>query len=141
LNCFAVILEDEAMAAAAAADRAVAKGPVGPLHGVPVAIKDLTPTAGHVTSLGSWTSQDGLSERSALIVERLCAAGAIVIGKTTTPEFASSALTASPRWGEATFDQIDDSDGAGADRGRHAAGGQCKRIIHGNGSHCAAHHI
>ncbi len=99
LNCFALILEDEAMAAAAAADRAVAEGSVGPLHGVPIAIKDLTPTAGHLTSLGSWTSADTISERSALIVERLRAAGAIVIGKTTTPEFASSSFTASPRWG------------------------------------------
>lgn len=100
LNCFALILDDEASKAAAAADRAMSDGrPLGPLHGVPVAIKDLTPTAGHPTTLGSWSSGNEVPARSALVVERLQAAGAIVIGKTTTPEFASSGFTASPRWG------------------------------------------
>lgn len=100
LNCFVLILDDEASRAAAAADRAVSDGrPLGPLHGVPVAIKDLTPTAGHLTTSGSWSSGDAVPARSALVVERLQAAGAIVIGKTTTPEFASSGFTMSPRWG------------------------------------------
>lgn len=99
-NCFVLILDDEAMRAAAAVDRAVAEGGLlGPLHGVPVAIKDLTPTAGHPTTLGSWTSGDHVPAESALIVERLRGAGAIVIGKTTTPEFAHAGFTASPRWG------------------------------------------
>lgn len=100
LNCFTLILDDEAMRHAAAADRAVAAGdPLGPLHGVPVAIKDLTPTAGHLTTLGSWSSGDWVPDSSALVVRRLQAAGAIVIGKTTTPEFAHSSFTHSPRWG------------------------------------------
>ncbi len=99
-NCFVLILEQEAMQAAARADQAIAEGrQVGPLHGVPVAIKDLTPTAGHLTTLGSWSSGEHRPDRSALIVTRLQAAGAIVIGKTTTPEFAYSSFTASPRWG------------------------------------------
>lgn len=99
-NCFVLILDDEALALAARADRAAAEGAsLGPLHGVPVAIKDLTPTAGHPTTLGSWTAEGEAPRHSALIVERLQAAGAIVIGKTTTPEFASSGFTTSPRWG------------------------------------------
>jgi amidase/aspartyl-tRNA(Asn)/glutamyl-tRNA(Gln) amidotransferase subunit A len=66
---------------------------------VPVAIKDLTPTAGHLTTLGSWSSGDDTPTQDALIVQRLRAAGAIVIGKTTSPEFAHAGFTASPRWG------------------------------------------
>lgn len=100
LNCFTLILDDEALAAAEAADAAVASGRApGPLHGVPVAIKDLTPTRGHLTTLGSHSTGDWIPDRSALVVRRLEAAGAIVIGKTTTPEFAHSSFTYSPRWG------------------------------------------
>lgn len=99
-NCFCVILEDEALAAARAADQRQARGePLGPLHGVPVAIKDLTPTRGHLLTNGSWTSGEQVASADAVIVERLLAAGAILIGKTTTPEFAYSSFTQSPRWG------------------------------------------
>jgi Asp-tRNA(Asn)/Glu-tRNA(Gln) amidotransferase A subunit family amidase len=99
-NCFAVIREEQAMAAARAADAAVAWGDAsGALFGVPFAAKDLTPTKGDVTTLGSWSSGDWVPEESALVVRRLEAAGAILMGKTTTPEFAYSSFTASPRYG------------------------------------------
>jgi Asp-tRNA(Asn)/Glu-tRNA(Gln) amidotransferase A subunit family amidase len=99
-NCFAVIREDQAMAAAKAADAASARGDAtGALFGVPFAAKDLTPTKGDVTTLGSWSSGDWIPEESALVVRRLEAAGAILMGKTTTPEFAHSSLTFSPRFG------------------------------------------
>jgi Asp-tRNA(Asn)/Glu-tRNA(Gln) amidotransferase A subunit family amidase len=100
LNAFAVIREAGALEAARQADAAVARGEIlGPLHGVPFAAKDLTPTAGDLTSLGSWTMGDWVPDQSALVVRRLQAAGAILIGKTTTPEFAYSSFTQSPRWG------------------------------------------
>ena len=72
---------------------------LGPLHGVPIAIKDFTPTAGKTTTRGSYAFEHWVPERDALIVERLRAAGAIMLGKTTTPEFAYSSFTHSPLWG------------------------------------------
>jgi Asp-tRNA(Asn)/Glu-tRNA(Gln) amidotransferase A subunit family amidase len=69
------------------------------LHGVPVALKDTTPTAGHTTTLGSYTHQHWVPERDATIAESLQRAGAIIVGKTTTPEFAHALVTDSPLWG------------------------------------------
>lgn len=66
---------------------------VGPLHGVPVAIKDLTPTAGIRTTYGSQIYADNVPEEDAAIVQRLKAAGAIILGKTNTPEFGAGAQT------------------------------------------------
>ncbi|WEZ85690.1 amidase (plasmid) [Rhizobium sp. 32-5/1] len=100
LNAFAVISEEQAIASARTADRAMSEGKsVGPLHGVPFAAKDLTPTKGDLTTLGSWTSGDWVPQETALCVRRLQEAGAILIGKTTTPEFAYASFTRSPRWG------------------------------------------
>lgn len=100
LNPFTVIREDQALEAARAADRAIAsREAVGPLHGVPFAAKDLTPTAGDLTTLGSWTKGDWVPGETALCIRRLEAAGAILMGKTTTPEFAFASFTSSPRWG------------------------------------------
>jgi Asp-tRNA(Asn)/Glu-tRNA(Gln) amidotransferase A subunit family amidase len=100
LNCFCFVYPEEALAKARAAEKAVMRGdPLGPLHGVPIAIKDLTPTKGKRTTLGSYTHEHWVPERSATIVERLEAAGAIMVGKTTTPEFAYSSFTKSPLWG------------------------------------------
>src|SRR5215813_15364128 len=100
LNCFCFVYPEEALKAARAAERAVKAGrKLGPLHGVPVAIKDLTPTKGKRTTLGSYTHEHWVPEHDATIVEKLRAAGAIVVGKTTTPEFAYSSFTESPLWG------------------------------------------
>jgi Asp-tRNA(Asn)/Glu-tRNA(Gln) amidotransferase A subunit family amidase len=124
LNCFTLILDDEAMAAARAADAAVAAGgPLGPLHGVPVAVKDLTPTRGHLTTLGSHSTGDWVPDRSALVVRRLEAAGAVVIGKTTTPEFAHSSFTYSPRWGVTRNPWDPERSPGGSSGGSGAAGG------------------
>ena len=70
-----------------------------PLHGVPIAIKDLTPTAGKRTTFGSYAFEHHVPERSALLVERLLGAGGIMVGKTATPEFAYSSFTDSRLWG------------------------------------------
>ena len=100
LNCFCFVYPEEALKAARAAERAVKAGrKLGPLHGVPVAIKDLTPTKGKRTTLGSYTHEHWVPEHDAAIVEKLRAAGAILVGKTTTPEFAYSSFTESPLWG------------------------------------------
>ena len=100
LNCFCFIFAEEAMALARAAEAAVVRGDdLGPLHGVPVAIKDFTPTRGKRTTLGSYAFEDWVPNHDALIVERLRDAGAIMVGKTTTPEFAHSSFTRSPLWG------------------------------------------
>lgn len=100
LNAFTLVLEDEARAAADALDKALTAGArPGPLCGVPVAIKDFTPTRGHLTTRGSWSTGDRVPQEDPVLVRRLKAAGAIIVGKTTTPEFAYSSFTHSPRWG------------------------------------------
>ena len=100
LNPFCFLYEEEALKLAREADAAVAAGrPLPPLHGVPIAIKDFTPIAGKRTTRGSHALEHWIPERSPVIVRRLQAAGAIVVGKTTTPEFAFSSFTESPLWG------------------------------------------
>ncbi|MFK7944020.1 MAG: amidase [Paracoccaceae bacterium] len=94
-NAFTLVLADEAIAAARAAE---AVDPVGPLHGVPVAFKEFTPTKGHVTTRGSAAVREEATEDPA-IVRRFREAGAIIVAKTTTPEFAYSSYTRSPLWG------------------------------------------
>src|SRR5438105_2476604 len=100
LNCFCFVWHDEAVKAAHLAAQAVARGEtLGTLHGVPIALKDTTPTAGHRTTLGSYTHEHWIPDRDAYIVGALRRAGAIIVGKTTTPEFAHTLLTDSPLWG------------------------------------------
>jgi len=100
LNCFCFTFPERALEQAHAAEQAVANGaPLGPLHGVPIAIKDLTATKGDRTTLGSFSHEHHVPDYDSVIVERLHAAGAIVVGKTTTPEFAYSSFTRSPLWG------------------------------------------
>lgn len=100
LNCFCFTYPEEALEKARAAEAAVMAGKaLGPLHGVPIAIKDLTPTKGKRTTLGSYAYEHWVPEEDAPIVEALLGAGAILVGKTTTPEFAYSSFTESPLWG------------------------------------------
>ncbi|MGE0814622.1 MAG: amidase [Vicinamibacterales bacterium] len=89
-----VTLNPRAMDEAADVDRRLAAGEdVGPLAGVPVGIKDITPVAGLRTTYGSPIYRDHVAEEDAVVVARLRAAGAVVIGKTNTPEFAAGANT------------------------------------------------
>lgn len=100
VNCFCDVYADDALASARAAEAAVLRGDrLGPLHGVPVAIKDLTPVAGKRTTLGSKAFADNFPDADAVIVEDLRRAGAIIIGKTTTPEFAHASFTHSALFG------------------------------------------
>jgi amidase len=88
VNAIVSLRPEAALAEAEAADRRVASGePLGPLHGLPIAIKDLEDTAGIRTTYGSRAFADHVPEADCLLVARLRAAGAIVIGKTNTPEF------------------------------------------------------
>src|SRR5215813_2727205 len=100
LNCFCFVYPEEALAKAKAAHDAVRQGrPLELLHGVPFAIKDLTPTKGKRTTLGSHAYEHWVPDEDAPIVEALTKAGGIMVGKTTTPEFAYSGFTESPLWG------------------------------------------
>jgi Asp-tRNA(Asn)/Glu-tRNA(Gln) amidotransferase A subunit family amidase len=100
LNCFCFVFAEEALAEAREAERAVMSGAtLGPLHGVPVAFKDLTPMAGRISTRGSVAFEHHRPEHSALLVEKIIGAGAIVVATTTTPEFAHSGFTSSPLWG------------------------------------------
>jgi aspartyl-tRNA(Asn)/glutamyl-tRNA(Gln) amidotransferase subunit A len=87
LNAFVTVTPELALAQAEAAERAYAgDGEPGPLAGVPVSIKDLTPTRGIRTARGSLIAPDWIPEEDPPIVERLYAAGAVLLGKTNTPE-------------------------------------------------------
>jgi aspartyl-tRNA(Asn)/glutamyl-tRNA(Gln) amidotransferase subunit A len=100
LNAFITIAEDIAMVQAREAEAAVMRGDdVGPLHGVPVAVKDLIPTAGIRTTWGSLIFKDHVPDTDATVVTRLKQAGAIIVGKTTTPEFGQQCLTEAPLFG------------------------------------------
>ena len=100
LNCFCFSFPEEALEKARAAEAAVMAGDdLGPLHGVPFAIKDLTPTKGKRTTLGSYVYENWVPDFDAVIVQRMEGAGGIMVGKTTTPEFAHSGFCHSPLWG------------------------------------------
>ncbi len=99
LNAFCFVFADEALEQAAAAEAAVMAGDaLGPLHGVPIAFKDMTPTKGKRTTLGSYAYENWVPDHDATIVERLRGAGAIMVGKTTTSEFAFSFFPETPLW-------------------------------------------
>lgn len=92
LNAFVTPMPEQAMQAAEAADRLLAEGgEPGPLHGVPISVKDLINVGGVRTTFGSRTMADNVAEADAPSVERVRAAGACVIGKTTTTEFGCKA--------------------------------------------------
>ena len=89
LHAFIAVYEPEARLAAEAADKAIRSGHrVGPLHGVPIALKDLVDLQGRVTTGGSKVWAERVSPVTATLAERLIAAGMIVLGKTHTVEFA-----------------------------------------------------
>ncbi len=91
LRAFAMVTADEALKAAEAQDRKRRGGaPLGLLHGVPVAVKDLLETAGLATASGTRVMADFVPERDATVVRRLRDAGAVIVGKTQLTEGAFS---------------------------------------------------
>ena len=121
VNAFITVTAEEARAAARRAEAAVMGGErLGPLHGVPFSVKDLLPTRGVRTTMGSLIFADQVPAEDAVPVRRLREAGAILVGKTTTPEFGHKPLTDSPLFG-ATRNPWDLSRTAGGSSGGAAA--------------------
>ena len=121
LNCFATVTNVEARAAAVELDERLRRGaPVGPLAGVAVNIKDLFDTAGIRTAHGSAVFENHVPARDNVLVQRLKDAGAILVGKSTTPEFGHKGITDSPVFG-ITRNPWDPSCAAGGSSGGAAA--------------------
>jgi aspartyl-tRNA(Asn)/glutamyl-tRNA(Gln) amidotransferase subunit A len=100
LNAFITVCAEEARAAAWEAEAAVMLGDaLPPLHGVPFAVKDLVNTANVRTTFGSVALADNVPTADSPSVARLKAAGAILVGKTTTPEFGHKCFTEAPLFG------------------------------------------
>jgi amidase len=98
LRAYRIVLAEEALAAADAADAGRAKGGAPPLNGVPIAIKDDTDVAGQVTMRGS-LAHDGRPREDAEVVSRLRAAGCVLLGKTHVPELEAMCATESLAFG------------------------------------------
>jgi aspartyl-tRNA(Asn)/glutamyl-tRNA(Gln) amidotransferase subunit A len=100
LNAFTVITAEMALEQARIAEGAVmARAALGPLHGIPVSIKDLVDTAGVETFYGSAVHKGHVPAKDATTVRRLKEAGGILLGKTTTPEYGHKGLTDGPSFG------------------------------------------
>ena len=100
LNCFITLCADEALARARETERAIMAGEsLRPLEGVPFTVKDIVNTKNVRTTFGAIPYRDNIPDHDAVAVARLRAAGAILVGKTTTPEFGSKCLTDSPLFG------------------------------------------
>ena len=94
LNAYLALCPDQALAVARAAQEAVQRGELwGPLHGIPISIKDLEMTKDIPTSAGSAIFRDRTPDYDSMVVERVRQAGAIILGKTNTPEFGLSGTT------------------------------------------------
>lgn len=94
INAYCTVADELARQSAREAEASLMRGePAGPLHGVPIAIKDLTPTAGIRTTYGSVVFERNIPLRDSVFVERVKKAGAILLGKTNTPEFGHKATT------------------------------------------------
>jgi Asp-tRNA(Asn)/Glu-tRNA(Gln) amidotransferase A subunit family amidase len=96
INPFSVRLDERARAVAAAADEVLALGHGGPLTGVPLSVKDSQWLAGVESAHGSLTMRGFVPDRTAVAVERLQRAGAVIFAKTAVPEFMYSGITESP---------------------------------------------
>jgi amidase len=100
VNAIVTLVAERAMADAAKADELAARGgPLGALHGLPVAHKDLIDTAGIRTTRGSPFFRDHVPTRDSVLVTRIRAAGAVTVGKTNTPEHGAGSQTFNPIFG------------------------------------------
>jgi amidase len=121
VNAIVTLDPEGALAQADAADRALAAGAdPGPVHGLPIAIKDLEDVAGMRTTYGSPLYADHVPAEDSFVVARLRAAGAIVIGKTNTPEWGAGCQTFNPVFG-ATRNPVDLARTPGGSSGGAAA--------------------
>src|ERR687895_2328370 len=134
VNAIVTLLREQAMELAARADEALASGEeIGPLHGLPVAHKDLVPTRGIRTTYGSRIFKDYVPDHNGLIVERLQKAGALTIGKTNTPEFGAGSQTFNEVFG-ATLNPYDTTKTCGGSSGGAAVALACGMLPIADGS-------
>jgi amidase len=135
LNAIVTFVPEQALAAAKAMDRKREKP--GPLVGLPIAYKDLVPTRGVRTTFGSRVFEKEIPQQNHLIVDRLTAAGAILIGKTNTPEFGAGSQTFNKVFG-ATRNPYDLTKTCGGSSGGAAAAVAARMLPFADGSDLAA---
>ncbi len=100
LNCYVAVLADQAKATARQAEQEIAEGRYrGPLHGVPIALKDLFDLAGTKTTGSSKILAENVARRDSAVARRLKEAGAVIVGKTNLHEFAFGVTTNNPHFG------------------------------------------
>jgi amidase len=135
VNAIVTFLPEQALKTARAFDRN--ETPRGPLGGLPIAYKDLVPTKGVRTTFGSLVYENTVPEQDHLIVERLAAAGAILIGKTNTPEFGAGSQTFNKVFG-VTRNPYDLSKTPGGSSGGASAAVAAGMLAFADGSDLAA---
>ncbi len=134
VNAIVTLVEDQARKRAAELDEEAAHGRfAGPLHGLPVAHKDITETKGIRTTFGSPIFRDYVPARNEIIIERMQQAGAVTIGKTNTPEFGAGSQTFNTIFG-ATRNPWDLSKTSGGSSGGAAAALACGMLSIADGS-------
>jgi amidase len=137
VNAIVTLTAEQAMADAQSADRTLAAtGPIGPLHGLPVAHKDLFVTKGVRTTFGSPIYKDFVPDVDALPVERLKKAGGISVGKTNTPEFGAGSQTFNAVFG-ATKNPYDPTKTCGGSSGGGAVALACGMVAIADGTDLA----
>ena len=132
LNSFITLLADEAMAVAARAEQALVDGKEpGPLHGIPIGLKDLYDVAGVPTTVGSKILREFVPRRDAAVTERFEEAGAIIMGKLQLHEFALGATSVNPHDGPARnpWDTDRVTGGSSGGSGSAVAAGQCMAAL------------
>jgi amidase len=134
VNAIVTLVAEQAHKKALELDEQAAKGRfAGPLHGLPVAHKDLQDTAGIRTTYGSPLFKDHVPTRSTTLVERIQRAGAVTIGKTNVPEFGAGSQTFNPVFG-ASRNPYDLSKTTGGSSGGAAAALACGMVPIADGS-------
>ena len=134
VNAVTATAFERARSEAKAAQAAVARGdPLGPLHGLPIGIKDLNETEGLLTTYGSPLYKDYVPEKDESVVATLRAAGAIVLCKTNVPVFGAGANTTNPVWG-ATVNPFDTARTCGGSSGGAAVALACNMMPLASGS-------
>ncbi len=134
VNAIVTLTPEMALKAAADADEMQARnGKLGPLHGLPVAHKDLMETKGIRTTFGSLLYKDYVPNEDDLVVERMRRAGAIILGKTNTPEFGAGSQTFNKVFG-ATHNPYDLTKTCGGSSGGAAVALACGLVPVATGS-------
>jgi len=134
VNAVVTLIAEQALDQARRADEELARaGAIGPLHGLPIAHKELQPTRGIRTTSGSRIYKDFVPQFDSLLVERVRGAGAILVGKTNTPEFGAGSQTFNEVFG-ATLNPYDTTKTCGGSSGGAAVALACRMLPIADGS-------